>query len=130
MPSCKKKATAAKLSPWRAALLRCSARYLDLVCAPDEKAALGAVIADFKISEKRAAVLGHPLERGLNLRARSLLTAVRRISTKSARIYKLYFKRAARPPDRHLAMRRTLTHLLPDEGMPWIGTNICAVLPR
>jgi hypothetical protein len=53
MPACKKKATAAKLSPWRAALLRRSAHDLDVVCAPDETAALGAVIAAFKISEKQ-----------------------------------------------------------------------------
>ena len=72
MPSCKKKATAAKLSPWRAALLRCSAYYLDVVCAPDEKAALGAVIADFKISEKRRRCLGTRSSGALNLASGTL----------------------------------------------------------
>jgi hypothetical protein len=58
MPSCKKKATAAKPSPWRAMLLRCRTHYFDVVCAPDEKAASAAVIADFKISEKQRRGLG------------------------------------------------------------------------
>src|SRR5262245_54859437 len=58
MPSYKKKATAAKLSPWRASLLRCRAHSLGVACAADETAALAAVITDLRISEKQRRCLG------------------------------------------------------------------------
>jgi hypothetical protein len=47
----RKKAAAAKLRPWRVALMRSRTHYLGVVYAPDEKAAEAATIAEFKIGE-------------------------------------------------------------------------------
>jgi hypothetical protein len=46
----KNKPTAAKLRPWRVALMRSRTHYLGVVYAPDEKAA---AVAEFKIGEEQ-----------------------------------------------------------------------------
>jgi len=49
----KKKAAAEKLRPWSVALMRSRAHYLGVVCAPDEKSAEAAAIAEFKIGDEQ-----------------------------------------------------------------------------
>ena len=51
MRASKKKPTAAKLRPWRAALMRSRTHYLGVVHAADEKSAEAAAITEFKIAE-------------------------------------------------------------------------------
>ena len=51
MRTLKKKPTAEKLRPWRAALMRSRTHYLGVVYAPDEKSAEAAAIAEYKIGE-------------------------------------------------------------------------------
>jgi hypothetical protein len=47
----KNKPTAAKLRPWRVALMRSRTHYLGVVYAPDEKTAEAAAIAEYKIGD-------------------------------------------------------------------------------
>jgi hypothetical protein len=51
MRASKNKPTAAKLRPWRVALMRSRTHYLGVVYAPDEKSAEVAAVAEFKIGE-------------------------------------------------------------------------------
>jgi hypothetical protein len=98
----RKKPSTAKLRPWRASPLRRRGHHLGVVYAPDEKAAVAAVVADFKISQKQRRCLGTRSSGAQPCFGQhSLLSAVRRISTNSARIYKLYLKRVARLSVRH-----------------------------
>jgi hypothetical protein len=49
----RKKAAAAKLRPWRVALMRSRTHYLGVVYAPDEKSAEAAAVAEFKIADEQ-----------------------------------------------------------------------------
>ena len=49
----KKKAAAAKLRPWRVALMRSRTHYLGVVYARDEKSAEAAAIAEYKIADEQ-----------------------------------------------------------------------------
>jgi hypothetical protein len=57
----KKKPTAVKLRPWRAALMRSRTHYLGVVYAPDEQSAEATAIAEFKIgAEQRRRLIVRP----------------------------------------------------------------------
>ena len=49
----KNKPTAAKVRPWRVALIRSRTQHIGVVYAPDDKSAEAAAIAEFKIGEEQ-----------------------------------------------------------------------------